>query len=402
MFDPDDVPALQPLRPDQPQAANSQRVEVVDSIFEVDRQQWNALVEPNDPFTEYEFLALLEESQSVGERTGWYPRHLLLREAGGQLVGAVPLYLKDNSYGEYIFDWGWADAAISAGLPYYPKLVAAVPFTPVSGRRLLVAPGERRREIESALAAALEKLCARLDVLSVHLLFLSQSEFDHLQASPPYLPRITHQFHWTNDGYRSFADYLSRFRHNTRKSVRRDRRRAADSGLRIETIDGVNLSDDQWDVLFQLYRDTTGRKWGQRYLTRAFFELLRQRLAHRVVVTMASEGNRPVAGALSFHKGTHLYGRYWGSLQSYDSLHFELCYYRPIELCIARGYERFEAGAQGNHKLKRGLLPYPTYSVHLLRHEGLRQAVANYLQHERSEVCRDIAGLAEHGPFRRD
>lgn len=375
--------------------------EVIDSLAAVKSGEWDALVGPDDPFTEHRFLRALEDSHSVGERTGWYPRHLLLRDRSGTLVGALPLYLKDNSYGEYIFDWGWADAALSAGIPYYPKLVAAVPFTPVTGQRLLVPTGEERGEIQAALLVSLQELAEQLDVSSAHLLFVTDEERALLERFPAYLPRLTYQFRWDNVGYASFGEYLGTFRNATRKSVRRERQRVAESGLAIHTLRGEELCDAHWDALYAFYHDTTGRKWGQRYLTRRFFELLRERLADRVVVTLALEGQRAVAGALSFHKGACLYGRYWGCLESYDGLHFELCYYRPIELCIERGYTRFEAGAQGAHKLKRGLLPQPTHSAHLLRSRALHQAVARYLTQEARATRQEMAHLAEHGPFRR-
>jgi predicted N-acyltransferase len=381
----------------------SLEVAIVDDIDAVREEEWNALVPHDDPFTDHRFLRILERSGSLGERTGWHPSHLTLRDPDGALVGAAPCYLKDNSYGEYIFDWAWADAAIAAGISYYPKLVSAVPFTPVGGRRLLVAPHQRRDEIEGTLLSALESLTERLGLSSAHLLFVSDAEQRVLAQHERFIRRLSYQFHWHNDGYESFAHYLDCFRRNSRRNVQRERRRAVASGLRLETLEGSQISADQWDALHQFYRDTTGRKWGQRYLTRSFFQLIREEFSDRVIATFAMAADeRPVAGALFFHKGDALYGRYWGCLEQYDSLHFELCYYRAIEFCIERGFRRFEAGAQGLHKLKRGLVPQPTYSGHVLTHPALHAAVQRFVANEERAVRQEVELLREHDPFRRD
>jgi len=374
------------------------RVEVIDSLEGVDAAEWNGLVGEDDPFIEHGFLLALEQSGCVGPGTGWLPCHLVARD-GGRLAGAMPLYLKEHSFGEFVFDWGWAEAARAAGVPYYPKLVAAVPFTPVAGRRLLAPPG--RRGVADRLLDAAQDLAGATGASSLHLLFLTEAEQRLAARRPGFHRRLGYQFHWVNEGYRSYEHYLSSLRSSARKALRRERRRAA-AGLELVTLEGPQLDQRQWDALYRFYLDTNNRKWGPAYLDRRFFEIVRRRMAHRVVATLALRGGRPVAGALSFHKGRHLFGRYWGTTVQQDSLHFELCYHRPIELAIARGWTRFEAGAQGMHKLKRGLLPSPTHSVHWLRHAGLSAAVAAFLEREARAVRREIALLGMHGPFRRD
>lgn len=374
-------------------------VEVVTQLAALSAAEWDALVPDNDPFTEHAFLSALEESGCVGEDAGWQPVHLVLRDARG-LRAAMPLYLKTNSFGEYIFDWGWAEAAQSAGLSYYPKLVSAVPFTPVTGRRVLTRPLDDRPRLVAALTAAARQLADKLDCSSAHLLFCQPDEREGAEAEG-YLRRLTYQFHWDNRGYRDFDDYLATFRHSARKAVRRERRRAAESGLQFSVRRGTELDDRSWAAFYAFYRDTTGRKWGQAYLNGAFFELLRERFAERVWVTLASADGSPVAGALCFQKGDSLYGRYWGCQESFDALHFELCYYQPIEQCIAEGWQRFEAGAQGTHKLKRGLLPNATHSAHYLVHPGLRRAVRRHLAFEARAASEEMRLLAAHGPHRR-
>jgi uncharacterized protein len=386
-------------------------LEVLESLRGVTATEWDALVPPNDPFTTHAFLGALEESGCVGPGTGWVPRHVVLRGASGALVGAMPLYLKDDSYGEYIFDWAWAEAAHGAGMPYYPKLVSAVPFTPATGARLLVKPGRPRGPVVSRLIEGARTLAAQEDASSIHLLFLTESELAEVGegwcaelggAMDGFLPRLSYQFNWQNRGYRDFEHYLAAFRSPARKQVRRERRRLAGSELQLVTLQGAELDDAQWQALWSFYRDTTSRKWGQAYLNEGFFQRLRSELSQHVWATLAQVGDRVVAGALLLQRGQHLYGRYWGALEDHDGLHFELCYYRPIELCIQQGWTRFEAGAQGVHKLKRGLLPGMTYSAHWIADPALRQGVAEYVLREALVVKREVRRLDEHGPFRRD
>ncbi len=375
-------------------------VQVLASLAEVDPAEWDALVPPSDPFTRHRFLRGLEVSGSVGAPAGWRPMHLLVREAG-RLVGAAPLYLKDHSYGEYIFDWGWADASERAGIPYYPKLVCAVPFTPATGGRLLVHPDAEPGPVRRMLAGAMREVAGETGAMSIHVLFCDRATLGDLEASG-FLPRLSMQFHWVNDaGWERFDDFLSALRSSARKTIRRERRIARAHGLSIRMWHGDEMGDTEWDALWRLYRSTTDRKWGRPYLTRAFFDWLRRSDRDPVRVAFAHEGTRPVAGALFFEGEGALYGRYWGSLGRYDCLHFELCYYQGIEYCLDRGLRRFEAGAQGAHKVRRGLLPRQIHSAHWLRHPALRDAVADFLPREAAEVREEMVHFERHGPFRR-
>ncbi len=377
-------------------------IRVIGSLAEVEAARWDALTDPDDPFTEHAFLSALERAGCVGRGTGWEPRHLLYHDDAGDLAGAMPLYLKDDSQGEYIFDFGWAEAAHASGVPYYPKLTAAVPFTPVPGRRLLIAPGEAGRPAGEALLAGARKLADDLDAQGVHMLFCTEQEQRMAAETGRLMPRLSHQFHWHNRGYEDFEHYLGQFRSRMRKNTRKERRRAAALGYRLRTMRGPDLTPLHWQSLYQFYRDTTGRKWGDPYLNHAFFQEARDTLDHRVVVTLAEDGDTPVAGALFLQRGGALYGRYWGTLVNAEFLHFELCFYMPMELCIREGWRRYEAGAQGIQKLRRGMMPCPTYSAHWLRHPGLALAVDRHLARERPAVRMEIQALAHHGPFRRD
>jgi uncharacterized protein len=374
-----------------------------DSLAGIHASDWNALVDPNDPFTDYRFLRALETSACVGPHTGWLPNYVLAY-AEDRLRGAIPLYIKGDSYGEFIFDWAWADAAMANGISYYPKLVVAVPFTPAAGNRILVgAEDDSRAEIIDALVGGVMQVAEEQSVSSLHFLFCREDEQKVLSEKFDLMPRLTHQFHWDDQGYQSFDDYLGALRNSARKNVRRERKKAAASGLKIEILSGRELSDIQWRALYTFYLDTTGRKWGSAYLNERFFAReLREGLVDNVVATFASRDDTPVAGALFFRKGKHLYGRYWGTLESHDALHFELCYYLPIEYCIAEGLRHYEAGAQGAHKLRRGMMPCPTYSAHWLRHPGLRGAVDHYLDGERDAIGEEMKYLGGYGPFKRE
>jgi len=374
---------------------------VIGDLSEVSDQEWDGLVSPDDPFTEHAFLRTLETSGSVGQGTGWQPVHVLVRRSG-VLVGAAPLYLKHHSYGEYIFDWGWADAAQRAGVPYYPKLTCAVPFTPATGRRLLTGPGALDSEIAKALIASMRAVANTTKAQSIHLLFTTAEEHALLAKEQAMIPRLTHQFHWNNQGYEDFDQWLARFRSRRRKEVRRERRQAADSGAEIRVLRGPDLTDQHWLALHRFYEMTVEKKMAQAYLSPDFFHQLRDQLAHRVIAFMAEANGTPVAGALAFQRGKHLYGRYWGCEPGWERLHFELCYHRPIELCIAEGWQHFEAGAQGMHKIQRGLMPARTWSVHQIAHPGLARAVRAAMAQEGALVEREIAALTAHGPFRRD
>ena len=369
---------------------------VAESIGEIDPTDWNRLTDPNDPFTEHAFLSLLEESGSVGPQTGWVPVHLLAHR-GPQLVGAIPLYLKDNSYGEYIFDWGWAQAAQRAGIPYYPKLVSAVPFTPATGRRLLTLDAE----VEQALLDGLHGIAKATRALSIHMLFCREEERRIGEDRDEFIGRTTHQFHWNNNGYGTFDDWLSSFRSRRRKEVRRERTAPAKLGVEVSMLRGDQLTDLHWQAMRGFYERTILKKHAQAYLTEAFFSLAANRLGHSALMFFATHDGNPVAGSLCFQRGTHLMGRYWGCLPAYESLHFELCYHAPIETCIHHGWTHFEAGAQGLHKVQRGLAPARTHSLHHLRHPGLHEAVRDAMIHEDAQVEAELKWCETKLPCRR-
>jgi uncharacterized protein len=381
-------------------------LEVVESISAVAAAEWNRLAGDNDPFLEHAFLAALEASGSVGARAGCEPRLVLARE-GARLVGAVPLYLKTNSYGEFIFDWSWANAAHRAGVRYYPKLVAAIPFTPATGARLPVlpilgAPDVDAAAVVAALLRGTREVADQEKASSIHFLFCTEPEKESL-AHAGYAPRLSMQFHWHNRPgrpFESFEDYLSTFRAQNRKQVRKERRVAAEHGLTFRTAAGAELEARDWTALRAFYVENVDRHGGHAYLSAEFFQIARETLGHRLVATLAHHGTTPVAGTINFEKGAHLYGRYWGCLADFQMLHFELCYYQLIDRAIAQRHTLFEAGAQGEHKLKRGLTPSLTHSAHWIRHPGLSEAITGFVEREAVEVEAEVRAYAEHSPFR--
>ncbi|MGB8222166.1 MAG: GNAT family N-acetyltransferase [Polyangiales bacterium] len=370
------------------------------SLGSVSADAWDELVGEDDPFVEHAFLSLLERSGSVGRGSGWEPMHVTAWR-GNRLVGALPLYLKTHSYGEYIFDWGWADAASRMGIHYYPKLVSMVPVTPVTGRRILFASGEDPLVLVGRLIDGCLEAADSTKASSLHLLFLNPEEQAWVARDGRLMPRLSFQFHWHNAGYGTFEDFVGDFRSSMRKKLRKERRVAAEANLRIEELRAEDLSASDWHALEGLYRATCGRKGSYPYLTPEFFALAPSALDASPLVFAAKRDGRIVAASINFAKGGNLYGRYWGAAQRHEMLHFELCYYRLIEHAIDHGMRRFEAGAQGTHKLRRGLMPVPIHSAHWIRHPVLDQAIADFLRREASAVQYEIDELSQHGPFRR-
>lgn len=375
---------------------------ISDAMGRIDRAAWNALAnppgEPYDPFLDWYFLEACESSGCAQPSTGWSPRHMLAHDVSGKLVGAAPLYLKSHSRGEFVFDHAWADALHRVGGRYYPKLLCAVPFTPVTGRRLL-ATGPHRATIQRTLARAIVEAGAEGKVSSAHFNFLEDNTWQSLGAEGLLL-REDQQFHWINRGYKTFDDFLAALSSRKRKMLRRERREAQE-GLTIERITGADLTSKHWDAFFHFYMDTGGRKWGSPYLNREFFGLLHERMADKCLLILAMDGTQPIAGALNMIGSETVYGRYWGRTVDRSFLHFEICYYQAIDFAIERGLARVEAGAQGEHKLARGYLPVRTYSSHWIAHPGLRDAVARYLNEERRAVGEAIGELSEHSPFKK-
>jgi predicted N-acyltransferase len=363
--------------------------------------EWDACADNGNPFVSHAFLAALEESGSVGGRTGWLPQHAALRDASGRLLACAPCYAKAHSYGEYVFDHAWADAFERAGGRYYPKLQVASPFSPVPGPRLL-----RRPDVglpAAALAQGLAQACDELDLSSIHVTFCEREEWEAL-GKAGWLQRLGTQFHWTNAGYASFDDFLSALSSRKRKQIRRERRDAATAtGFVLKTLRGHEITARHWQAFHRFYRSTTDKKWGRSaYLTSRFWPLLGECLGDAVVLMLAEQDGEPVAGALNLMGRDALYGRNWGSLVDAPFLHFELCYYRAIDFAIEHRLARVEAGAQGEHKIQRGYLPVPTYSAHWIAHPGLRRAIADFLSRERPAMEAEIEALAELSPFRRE
>ncbi|MEW5962905.1 MAG: GNAT family N-acetyltransferase [Pseudomonadota bacterium] len=380
-------------------------VRVVGSLRELPQPAWDALANPDpaafDPFLSHAFLSALEDSGAVGpEATGWLPRHLVLEDARGALLAAMPLYVKLHSQGEYVFDHSWADAFHRAGGRYYPKLQCAVPFTPVPGRRLLVGSATGRALREVQLLEGARRLAEAAGVSSLHITFLTEPE-QRQAGKLGFLPRRGQQFHWSNRGYGSFDDFLATLASRKRKAIRKERIEALADGVRIAQLTGPDITEAHWDAFFAFYQDTGDRKWGRPYLNRAFFSALGERLGAHCLLVLATRAGRPIAGALNLIGGSCLYGRYWGAIEHRPFLHFEVCYYQAIEYAIRHGLARVEAGAQGEHKLARGYLPTETYSAHWIADEGLREAIARYLDGERRHVANEMAVLAEYAPYRK-
>ncbi|MBV1799362.1 GNAT family N-acetyltransferase [Siccirubricoccus sp. G192] len=369
-------------------------------IADVPAAEWDACAGTDNPFVSHAFLAALEASGSAISRTGWLPQHAVLRDGAGQVVACAPCYGKSHSQGEYVFDYAWADAFERAGGRYYPKLQVCSPFSPVPGPRLLVRPGSGVPV--TALAQGLVQGCEELGLSSVHITFCQEAEWQALGRAG-WLQRLGLQFHWHNQGYADFEDFLGALSSRKRKAIRRERRDAAASGFVLKTLRGREITPRYWAAFHRFYRSTTDKKWGRSaYLTPRFWPLMAEALGDRVVLMVAERHGEPVAGALNLLGRDALYGRNWGSIVDAPFLHFELCYYRAIDFAIEHRLPRVEAGAQGEHKIQRGYLPCPTYSVHWIDHPGLRRAVGDFLARERPAMLEEIAALATLSPFRRD
>jgi len=373
------------------------RMTIASGLAEVPPNDWDALAQGRSPFLRHAFLKAMEDSGSVGQGTGWQPLPILVHD-GDELVGALPAYVKSHSYGEYIFDWGWAEGAQRAGLPYYPKLVVAVPFTPATGRRILIKEG--RDEVAAPLLHGVRQAAEQLGLSGVHFLFTDEAD-QKLLLEAGFEPRLTMQYHWRNLGeWRSWDDFLGALKSKRRREIRRERKLVREAGIDVRVEAGEDLGDAEWAAVWDFYRDTTSRKWGQAYLTEGFFERLRSDFADVVRLVVARKDGEIVAGALNFVGDGAMYGRYWGCRESHKQLHFETCYYAAIEHCLEHGYTLYEAGAQGEHKIARGFLPQGMRSAHWIRHPGLGGAIADFLADERKHNEHVLAALTERkSPF---
>ncbi len=377
--------------------AKNIEVTAVDSLQEVSSEQWDALDNSGDPFLKHAFLSGLEIHDCLSPQ-GWYPIHVLAK-SDDELVAAVPLYLKDNSYGEFVFDWAWADAYERAGGKYYPKLVSAIPFTPATGNRFLVKPGWESTDLIEGLLNAIKQLMAANKASSFHCLFPTKTQAAVLTEAT-LLTRTACQYHWRNHDYQTFDDYLGALKSKRRKQIRKERREANEVGLKIETVTGSDITEAHWHAFHQFYCSTFYRKWGEPRLTENFFNYLSEAMPDAPLLVLASDNDRYIAGSFCMRGETTLFGRHWGCSEHYNHLHFELCYYRNIEFCIQHGLKRFDAGAQGEHKITRGFEPVITWSNHLIRDEGFSNAISDFLTRENLMIDEYIANLDEHSAFR--
>lgn len=398
-------------------------VQIAQSIGDIDAAQWDACANPTtpsgtlavdgvgeivedaaqrerfNPFVTHAFLKALETSKSVGGRSGWTPTHVLVENKAGRLMAVAPCYLKTHSMGEYVFDHAWADAYTRAGLDYYPKLQVCVPFTPATGRRLLVAADAEPMALET-LIAGLRAWRAKIDASSIHVTFPTKVEWETMGAAG-FLQRTGQQFHFVNRGYADFDGFLDSLASRKRKMIKRERREALASGITIEPLRGAAITEEHWDAFFHFYMDTGSRKWGRPYLTRAFFSEIGASMADRILLVMAKRGGKYIAGAINFIGDDALYGRNWGAIEEHPFLHFEVCYYQAIEFAIANGLSRVEAGAQGEHKLARGYGAVPTYSAHDIPDKRFARAIDDYLQRERAAIDEALEEYGELTPFKK-
>ncbi len=374
-------------------------VETLSSIDAVDRDEWNRLSGTAHPFLRHEFLSALERQGCLGEAYGWLPRHLLLKDEDDQLLAAAPCYLKFNSYGELVFDGSWADAYRRSGLAYYPKLVVASPYTPATGPRILTADSSERPRYARALIEGAVQVAQRMEVSSLHWLFVTAQESDWMEAGG-LMRRTGCQFHWHNPGYRDFDDFFSTLSARKRKQIKRERRRVRDAGIRFRLLRGHEAGTAEWESFHRLYRSTFDKRGGIPTLSTGFFQEIGETMGDQLLLVLAYADDRMIAAAFNLVGADTLYGRHWGCFEEYHSLHFEACYYQGLEFCIREGLQCFEPGAQGEHKISRGFLPTPTWSTHWIGHPRFRGAIAHFLQLESEGMQDYIAEMHDHSPYR--
>jgi len=375
---------------------------IIHAVDDVPATGWNACVSDDAPYFRHEFLNALEQTRCVCKDTGWDPRHVVLSDSGkaDDIMAVAPAYLKYHSYGEYVFDWAWANAYHRYGYEYYPKLLIAAPFTPVTGPRMLVRAGADQTRGRQKLVDAIKQCAHENDASSIHWLFTTAEDNAVLNKNE-FMQRVGNQFHWRNENYSNFDAYLQEFSSAKRKKIRRERRRVQEQGVEFKWITGDALDEKHWRVFYQFYRSTIEMRGAMPYLSLDFFMQLGKRMPDKCLLALARQNEQYIAGAYFLIGSQTLYGRYWGAAHWVQDLHFETCYYQAIDYCIAHGLQRFEAGAQGEHKLNRGLLPTPTYSAHWLKHPEFSDAIANFLERERTDIDEYQAVLANHSPFKK-
>ncbi len=375
------------------------QVTLIDSLEQIERRDWNRLVRDNNPFLRHEFLSALERHHCVGQDSGWQPQHIVVHDERCRLVGASPLYAKVHSHGEFVFDWSWAEAYQRSRLAYYPKLVSAIPYTPMSGERLLIAPEADAAQVAGTLITAITELAEEMGYSSAHWLFPSEAQKD-IMARQGLIIRQGCQYHWHNQGYESFDHYLSHFASRKRKNVLKERRQVQNAGISFRLLHGDEISPEEWSLFHRFYREIYDRKWGFATLSLDFFQEIGRALPRQVVLVLAYRGDTCIAAALNLRSDHTLYGRHWGCDEALPGLHFETCYYQGLEYCLKHGLTRFEPGAQGEHKIARGFLPTRTWSAHWISHPEFRQAIARYTAAEAAEMDKLMQRLETHSPFR--
>jgi predicted N-acyltransferase len=373
-------------------------IKIVNDLRNLSARQWNRLVTDSNPFLRHEFLIALERNGCVGEKFGWLPQHVVVMDDANELLAAMPLYAKYNSYGELVFDWSWADALQRTGRPYYPKLVSALPYTPVTSNRLLLG-GETNSELRQVLLDGVQQLAEQQNVSSLHVLFPQQDEMEIMQTQG-WMPRMGVQFHWFNHGYQNFEEFLAGFRSSKRKKVKQERRRVRDENIQIEIVHGNEATESQWHTMSHYYEKTFEEKGGYATFNLDFFQDISASMGDQVVLVFARYDQRYIAGAICYKSDHCLYGRHWGADRFFDALHFEVCYYAGIEYCIERKLQKFEPGAQGEHKISRGFVPTKTWSNHWLRDDDFRRAIASFLDEETEYMEKYFQALKQHVPYK--
>ncbi len=390
------------IMPDGSDKTEQLQISIHGSIEDIGKEAWDYCAGPDNPFISYDFLHALEETDCVSADTGWMPQHIKLTDSMGNICGVAPLYVKNHSHGEYVFDWGWADAYERAGGQYYPKLLSAVPFTPVSGKRLLVPDGPDAIKYKQALASGMIQLADKYKIVSIHINFLPEEDAVILQEIG-YLLRNDMQFHWKNEEYESFAHFLQQLTSRKRRSIRKERKKLLEAGLTFKRLAAEEITEEAWDDFYRFYTDTYDRKWGAPYLNREFFDQIHHEMKDKILLVMAyDQDDKAIAGAINLIGTSRLFGRNWGCEERYKFLHFEVCYYQAIEFAIENKISHVEAGTQGQHKLQRGYMPVKTYSAHWIADPGFKPAIENFLKHERAQVYENIEILSEQGPYRID